>query len=663
MIIPKKEIEEINEQKIIDQIRSLGLDMVNEAKSGHPGIILDIAPTLYTLYAHFLKIDPKNPTLFNRDRFVMSAGHGSALLYSILYMAGYDIELEDLKKFRQISSKTPGHPEYMTTPGVDTSTGPLGQGFANAVGMAMAEAKLRTTYNKGKNELIDFYTYVLCSDGDLMEGVSYEAASLAGSLKLNKLIALYDSNNISIDGNTSLTFNENIEQRFTSQGWNYVKVNDGENIEEIKKAIETAKESTDKPTLIEIKTIIGKYSKYEGTNKVHSGPLDPEDISEIKQKLKVRDIPFSISKDTIEDLKLLINNRCKNISKTWDKKYEKLDEETKKEIDYLINDDKSIDFKGIIYETPTDLKESPGDTSSKILNSLSKSNQLLIGGSADLFASTKTNIIDGDVFSSNNYLGKNIYFGVREHAMASIINGMSLCGLRTYASTFLSFSDYMKPGIRMACMMNLPVTYIFTHDSISIGQDGPTHQPVEQLIGLRSTPNMEVFRPADANEVIGTYKTIMEKKKSPSVISLSKTTLPILTGTNANDVSKGGYIVFDSERNLSGIIIATGEELHLAIELAERLRIKGMDIRVVSMPCISRFLNQSQEYIDEILPVEVRKIVIEASSAASWNSIVFNNKYLITLDEFGKSGARQDVYKEYGFDIDSLEEKVENLLK
>lgn len=662
MIIPKKDVVEINEQKIIDQIRSLGIDMIDEAKSGHPGIVLDAAPMLYTLYAHFLRIDPKNPNYFNRDRFIMSAGHGSALLYSTLYMAGYNIELEDLKKFRQLDSLTPGHPE-IKTPGVDMTTGPLGQGFATAVGIAMAEARLRAKYNKNKSEFIDFNTYVLCSDGDLMEGVTYEAASLAGTLKLNKLIVLYDSNNISIDGNTAITFNDNISLRFQSLGWNVITVNDGENIEEIKKALEDAKKESEKPTLIEVKTIIGKHSKYEGLKKIHSGTLEKEDISEIKQKLKVRDIPFSISKDTLEDFQSLIEMRCKNIYDKWEKEKEKLSIEEQKEIDYLINENKKIDFKDIVYDTPTDLKESPRDTSSKIINSLVNTNACILGGSADLFESTKTYITEGGDYSKDNYLGKNIFFGVREHAMSCILNGLSLCGFKTYGSTFLSFSDYMRPGIRMSALMNLPVTYIYTHDSISIGEDGPTHQPVEQLASLRIIPNIELFRPADANEVIGTYKTILEKEQGPAIISLSKSTLPILESTKVNDVSKGGYVVFDSERKLSGILIATGEEVHLAIEVAQRLKTKGMDVRVVSMPCINRFKAQSQEYIDEVLPVEVRKIVIEAGSSTSWTSLVFNEKYLITLDEFGTSGKKEDVYKKYGFDIDSLEEKIENLLK
>lgn len=663
MLSPKRDESEINEEKIVDQIRSLGIDMISEAKSGHPGIVLGAAPILYSLYAHHLKIDLNNPDFFNRDRFVMSAGHGSALLYATLYMAGYSLTLDDLKAFRQIDSKTPGHPEYKTTPGVEVTTGPLGQGFATAVGIAMAERSLAARFNKGRKEIIDFNTYVLCGDGDLMEGVSYEAASLAGTLKLNKLIVLYDSNDICLDGSTSQCFTENVAMRFIAQGWNVITVPDGNNIASITKAIEDAKNSSDKPTLIEVKTTIGKYSKLEGTNLVHGIPLEKEDITAIKEKMQIRDIPFTISQITMDDFQMFIRKRCKNLTEKFEKKVEGLEEEDKNALLSFIHGEKTFDIKDVVYEAPEDRVESTRVTSGKILSSVVPMFPSIIGGSADLFSATKTYVSEVGDFTSDNYQGRNIFFGVRENAMGAILNGFALCGYHPYGSTFLSFSDYLKPSIRLSCMMDLPVTYIFTHDSISVGPDGATHQPVEQLAGLRSTPNLEVFRPADANEVIGVYRTIFEKESGPSVIALSRNTVPILETTKINEVSKGGYIVFDSERKLSGILIATGEEVHLAIEVALRLQSKGLDIRVVSMPCIKRFEEQDQEYIDSILPVEIRKIVIEASSSMSWNSIVFNKKYLITLDEFGASGKKDDVYKKYGFDVDSLEEKVEDLLK
>ena len=651
--------EEINEEKIIDQLRCLGIDMIHEANSGHPGIVLGAAPIIYTLFAHQMMIDPQHPDYFNRDRFVMSAGHGSALYYAMLYLAGYPITLEDLKKFRQIDSITPGHPEYGVTPGVDATTGPLGQGIATAVGMAIAEANLRTRYNG----LIDHYTYVLCGDGDLMEGISYEASSLAGTLKLNKLIVLYDSNNICLDGPTNLTFNEDITMRFLSQGWNVITVEDGNSFELINKAIDEAKLSVDKPTLIEVKTVIGKYSELEGTNKVHGTPLKEEDISKIKEKVGLRDIPFAISQNTLEEVKYFINSRCNNLYDTFIKTLESQEEQVQKELSYFMNPNKRIEMRDFFYDAPESKIESTRDTSSKILNSLVSNSAYLFGGSADLFGANKTYIKEAGDFSRENYLGKNIYFGVREHAMAAISNGLALSGFRPYVSTFLSFSDYLKPSLRLSCMMNLSNIYIFSHDSISVGEDGPTHQPVEQILMLRSLPNLDVFRPADANETIGSYKTILEKESGPSAILLARNAVPILEETKANEVEKGGYIALDTMNKPNGIVISSGEELHNVLEVAKRLRVKGIDVRVVSMPNLGRFLKQDPEYIENVLPVEVRKIVVEASSSYSWNKLIYNSKYLITQDTFGASGKKNDVYKKFGFDVDTLEEKIESLLK
>lgn len=655
----ENDIIEINQQKIVDQIRCLGIDMINEAGSGHPGIVLGAAPIIYALYAHHLRFDPEYPNYFNRDRFILSAGHGSALLYATLYMAGFSITLDDLKRFRQIDSITPGHPEYGVTPGVDCSSGPLGQGFATAVGMAMAEANLRTRYDG----IIDYYTYVLCGDGDLMEGISYEAASLAGTLKLNKLIVLYDSNDICLDGKTSNTFNDNVAMRFISQGWNVITVEDGNSFELVSKAIDEAKTSIDKPTLIEVKTTIGKYSEFEGTNKVHGTPLTDKDITHIKEQVGIRDVAFAISQNTVEEFRKIIKERCDNLNNKFLEKLLSVDEKIKTELDYFMGDNKKIDFKELFYDAPDSKKESTRNTSCKILNSIVMDSPFLIGGSADLFAANKTYIEAGGNFSRENYLGKNIYYGVREHAMAAITNGLALCGFRPYASTFLSFSDYLKPALRLSSMMNLPCIYIFSHDSIGVGEDGPTHQPMEQLLMLRSLPNLDVFRPADANEVIGSYKTILEKSSGPSAIALARNTVPILEETKANEVEKGGYIAYDTMKKADGIIISCGEELHSVLEVAKRLKIKGIELRVVSMPNLGRFLKQSDEYIESVLPVEIRKIVVEASSSMSWNKLIYNSKYLITLDEFGSSGKYIDVYKKYGFDVDSLEEKIENLLK
>lgn len=659
MINEIETLDEINEQKIVDTIRTLSIDMIHEANSGHPGISLGAAPIMYSLYAHHLNIDPKYPNYFNRDRFIMSAGHGSALLYATLYLAGFPIELDDLKRFRQINSITPGHPEYGITPGVDCSTGPLGEGFATAVGMAIAEANLRERYK----DLINFKTYVLCSDGDLMEGISYEAASIAGTYKLNNLIVLYDSNKICLDGKTENIFTDNIPMRFQSMGWNVIIVENGDNYQSIDKAIEEAKNSTEKPTIIEVKTTIGKYSINEGTNKVHGTPLAEEDISKIKEKLGIRNIPFAISKNVLEDFSYIINNRCGNLQEKFIKNIESQDENTQKELDFFRGSNKSISTNNLYYEAPDDKVESTRDSSSKILNSIVKNTPFMIGGSADLFASNKTYIKDGGDFSCNNYLGKNIFFGVRENAMAAIMNGLCLCGFRSYGSTFLSFSDYLKPSLRLSCMMNLSDIYIFTHDSISVGEDGPTHQPVEQLLMLRSIPGLDVFRPADANEVIGSYKAIFAKEQGPSAITLSRNKTPILEETKVNEVEKGGYIVLDTMKKPDAIIMSCGEELHLVLEVAKHLKTKGIEIRVVSMPNLGRFLKQDFEYRENILPVEIRKIVVEAASSLSWNQLIYNTKYLICLDQFGATGKKDDVYKKFGFDVDSLEERIEQLLK
>ena len=651
-------IKEIDQEKIINQIRCLGIDMIHEANSGHPGIVLGAAPAIYALYAHHLNFDIEDPNYFNRDRFVMSAGHGSALLYATLYMAGFDISLDDLKAFRQIDSKTPGHPEYGVTPGVDCTTGPLGQGFATAVGMAIAEAHLRKKY-----KIVDHFTYVLCGDGDLMEGISYEAASIAGNLKLNRLIVLYDSNNVCLDGPTKDTFKENVAMRFISQGWNVISVEDGNQYELISKAISQAKGVTDKPTLIEIKSTIGKYSVNEGTSKVHGSPLKEDDITKIKEKMGLRDIFFQVSQQAIDEFRYIISERCNGLSKAFNDALTKIPATDKEELEYFMDPNKYVDFKDYIYDAPEDKQESPRDTSKKVLNGIVPDEPIMIGGAADTFGPNKTFIENAGVFTSEDPSGKNIYYGVREHAMGAITNGLALSGFRPYCSTFLSFSDYLRPSLRMASLMNLPNIYIFTHDSISVGEDGPTHQPVEQLLGLRSLPNFDVFRPADANEVIGSYKAIFAKEEGPAAILLSRNKLPILEDAKASEVEKGGYILLDTLSKPDAIVISSGEEVHLVLEAVKNLKTKGINIRVVSMPNLGRFMKQDEEYKESVLPVEVRKIVVEASNSLSWNQLIFYDKYLITLNEFGSSGKYNDVYKKYGFDSKSLEEKIEGLIK
>lgn len=651
------------EEKIVNSIRSLGIDMINEAKSGHPGIVLGAAPIIYTLYAKHLKINPKNPEWINRDRFVLSAGHGSALLYATLFLAGYDLELEDLKSFRQLNSKTPGHPEYGITPGVDISTGPLGQGFASAVGMAIGEEYLRNFFIKKDKPLIDHYTYVLCGDGDLMEGISYEAASLAGNLKLNKLIVLYDSNKICLDGNVDMTLTENIPQRFNALNWNVFIVQDSEDLASIDNAINKAKTSIEKPNLIIVNTTIGKYSELQGTNKVHGSPLEEEDILSIKEKMGVRGIPFVVSNDVVEAFQGCINQRTGPLYEAYSTARNSIGEELDELLKKLEEKDFSLDNLSIDYEKPENNIEEIRVTGGKILNSLARLNPLLIGGSADVASSTKTYLKDLGDFTSQNRLGKNIWFGVREHAMGAILNGLVLEGLRPFGSTFLSFSDYLKPAIRLAAIMNLPTTYIFTHDSIKIGEDGPTHQPVEQLIALRSIPNLEVLRPADANEVIGSYKYIMTKKEGPTALILGRNNAQIQETTSINDVQKGGYIVKKERKNLGAILISSGEELQTTIDVANKLEEKGYDIRVISMPSIELFKKQPEKYREKLLPLGVKTFVIEASSSYSWHEFVYNDKYLITIDSFGKSAKRTILEKKFGFDFDSILEQIENLLK
>lgn len=646
------------EEKIIGEIKSLGLDMIEEAGSGHPGIVLGAAPILYTLYLNHLRFDASNPNFYNRDRFIMSAGHGSSLLYSILYFAGYDLSLDDLKAFRRLNSKTPGHPEYKKTPGVEMTTGPLGQGFATAVGYAIAEKHTEALINK-KEKVIDYNIYCLCGDGDLMEGVSYEAASLAGSLKLDNLIVLYDSNKTTMDGKIDNVFDEDITKRFESMNWNVLTTSDEP--QDIDDAIIKAKEA-DKPTIIQVATTIGKDSSLADSNKSHSGCFDKEEISKIKTTLGVRDIPFTISNEAVEEFRSYIKERNKDLVTNFDEIKEMLDEEEMSILNKLINPDKSIKLTTLDYTKPDDNEELLRISAKKVLNSYSLISPLIIGGNADTSSSTKIYLNELTPFTKDNYIGRNINFGVREHAMASIANGLALAGYRPFVSTFLSFSDYLKPALRLTALMDLPVTYIFTHDSISIGQDGPTHQPVEQLVSLRAVPNMEVFRPADSNEVIGSFKTIYENN-SPSSLIIGRNSIKILESTSISATSKGGYIVHNEERKLDGVIIATGEEVTLALEVMQLLKEKGYDLRVVSMPSIERYNNLTKEEKEELLPLGVKKFVIEKGSSYSWYSFVYKDSYLFTLDKFGASGKTEEVNSFYGFTKEEISLKIEALLK
>lgn len=640
------------DREIVNNIKSLGIDMIDCANNGHPGIVLGAANIIYTLYAKHMNINVEDPTWENRDRFVLSAGHGSALLYATLYMAGFDLTIDDLKRFRHIHSKTPGHPEYNVTMGVDMSTGPLGQGIASAVGMALAgkisheKYRLPKKSKLGKEQsLFDYHVYVLCGDGDLMEGISYEATSLAGSLKLNNLIVLYDSNNVSLDGKTENTFTENVIERFKALNWNTILVNNN-TISSIDKAIMEAKES-DRPTLIEIKTIIGEGSINENSNKVHGKPLDKDDITKLKLKLKIDPTEFYVDMVAKENFSKQIKERSLKKYELFNKLVKELDYH-KTEVNLNLND---LSFS-------LDLLEELRTTNGKIMLEISKRIPNFIGGSADVGSSTKA-VLPNDL---NNFVGNNIYFGVREHAMGAVLNGLALNGYYSFGSTFLVFSDYLKPAIRMTALMNLPVTYIFTHDSVNIGQDGPSHQPIEQLVALRSIPNMLVFRPADAEEIVGCWEYIINNKK-PSCLVLSRNKIPMNKLTDRRLVAKGGYIV-RRENDLYAIIICTGSEVNLGIKIADYLYEEySLDVRVVSMPSKELFLKQPKEYQEEILPKGVRTIVIEAGSKYGWEGFVYSDKYLITLDRFGYSGTKEEVLKEMNFDYDQILQKIVRLLK
>ena len=637
--------EDIVLKKIIENIRSLGIDMIDEAKSGHPGIVLGAAPIISTLYYNHMKIDPKNDKWLNRDRFIMSGGHGSALLYSTLFMSGFDLTLDDLKKFRKLNSITPGHPEYNITKGVDMSTGPLGEGFATSVGFAISERYLRNYFGES---IFDYYTYVLCGDGDLMEGISYEAASIAGHMNLNKLIVLYDSNNVTLDGNLNSSFNEDIKTRFEAMNWNYILVDDGEDTNKISEAISFAKESLTKPTLIEIKTTIGKFSKYEGTCKVHGSPLEIDDFIEVKRKLNVRETPFTISQESKDNMENNIYSRNKDIISKWNEEIEKLDDSKKREFELLCNSNESIKILDIDYTFPEEGKDSTRNVSGNIINSIAKHYPFLIGGSADVSRSTMARINDTNDNTYQTPLGRNINFGVRENASGAIANGIALSNLTPFVSTFFSFSDYLKPSLRMSALMNLPVIYVFSHDSISVGEDGPTHQPIEQLASLRAIPNFDTYRPADANETIGAYKAILSLRK-PAAIILGRNKVTIEENTKSNNVINGAYIVEKERKELDAIIITSGEELELTMNVFKSLNEKGYGIRIVSMPSMSRFECQSKEYQEEVIPKNVKTFVIERSSSLSWYKYT-SKEYMFTIDQFGRSGNAKELDIYFGFD-------------
>lgn len=654
-------------QKVINTIRVLSAEAIEKANSGHPGLPLGAAPAAFTLFNEHLKHNPKNPDWINRDRFILSAGHGSMLLYSLLNLYGYGLKIEDLENFRQFDSLTPGHPEYMHTKGVEASTGPLGQGIAMGVGMAIAERHLAALFNKDDNKLIDHMTYILCGDGCLQEGISNEASSLVGTLKLNKLVVLYDSNNITIEGDTEVAFTENVRARYEALGWNTLLVEDGNDIEAISKAISEAKKSTDKPTLIEIKTKIGfGATGKEGTAGAHGAPLGAESLAALRKNLTYEEEGFNVSQDVLDYMK----EKCTELDKyeeDWYKQLEAYKAKYKADYDKLMSFyDAEVSEEVLKAMTDIELKDDASRASSgKVLNKVSHVLENIIGGSADLGPSNKSVMNDEKYFSSECPEGRNIHFGVREHAMAAICNGILLHGgLRSYAATFLVFSDYMKPSIRLASLMNLPAIYILTHDSIGVGEDGPTHQPIEHLAMLRSIPNINVIRPADSREVIYAWQSALMSKETPTCLILSRQGLKLLDNSS-EEALKGGYIVHKEAKDaIDAIIIATGSEVALSIEAAKDLEAKGKSIRVVSMPSQEIFLNQDKEYIEKILPSSIKaRVSVEALSTMPWGKFVGLEGTAIGIDRFGSSAPGKVLFEKYGITKEHVEEEVSKLIE
>ena len=652
----------------VNAIRVLSADAVQKANSGHPGLPLGAAAIGYELWANHMNHNPKNPNWENRDRFVLSGGHGSTLLYSLLHLFGYGLTLDDLKNFRQWGSKTPGHPEYGVTTGVEASTGPLGAGMAMAVGMAMAETHLAAKFNKEGYPVVDHYTYVLGGDGCMMEGINYEAFSLAGTLKLNKLIVLYDSNKISIEGNTDIAFTEDVPARFKAMGFKVLEVKDGNDISEIGKAIEEAKADKEGPSFIKINTKIGFGSPKEGTADVHGAPLGADNIIAMKKTLGwPSEEPFFVPDEVYENYKAKAENLAKK-EEEWNKLFKEycekfpemktLWDEYKDETkaDKLLDDE---DFWS--YDEKADATR---NLSGKVLNKLSAKLPTLFGGSADLAPSNKSYVNGAGDYSAENYAGRNVHFGVRELAMTGIGNGLVLHGLKAYVSTFFVFSDYVKPMARLASLMEIPLTFILTHDSIGVGEDGPTHEPIEQLAEFRAMPNFNVFRPADATETIAAWYSAVTSKETPTALVLTRQNLPQLAGSS-KEALKGGYIVADSSKETpDAIIIASGSEVSLSIEAKEALAKEGIDVRVVSMPCMDIFEKQPLEYKEKVLPKAVRaRVAVEALSEFGWGKYVGLDGKTVCLDRFGASAPADVLFKEFGFTVDNVVKAVKEVIK
>ena len=650
----------------IATIRSLGIDMINKANSGHPGMVLGSAPALYTLFTKELKVNPKNSHWFNRDRFVLASGHASALLYSLLHLSGYDLTMDDLKNFRQWGSRTPGHPEVEITDGVDASSGPLGQGIPMAVGMALAEKHLSTIYNKEGYDVVDHYTYALCGDGDMQEGVTYEATSLAGHLSLGKLIVLYDSNKVTLDGSLDMSFSENIKKRYEAINWQVIEVADGNDINAIAKALKKAKKETYKPTLIIVNTVIGYGSKNQGTNAVHGSPLGKEDGKNAKVSYGFDHEDFYVPESVYEDFAKNVASKGKRAENKWNKTMKGYKKEYPEEYTELMNaiDGKfDLNYDEFIKQYEYNSKEATRNTSHKVINLAAKQNKTFLSGTADLACSTKTTINDSERFSVENYAGRNLYFGIREFAMVSIMNGMTLHkGIKVAAGGFLVFSDYFKAALRMSALMRLPIILPLSHDSIAVGEDGPTHQPIEQLAMMRAMPNVTVLRPADANELCACWKYALKSTYKPTAIILTRQDVPNITNATYEQIEKGGYIVSKEENECDGIIIATGSEVSLAMAAKEELKKLGKDVRVVSMPSTDVFERQTDEYKEEVLPKNVRKrLGVEMATDFGWHKYVGLDGKVLSVNIYGSSAPANIVIEKYGFTVENVVEMFMSL--
>ncbi|WP_077704819.1 transketolase [Virgibacillus dokdonensis] len=654
----------------INTIRTLTIDAVERAQHGHPGMPMGAAPMAYSLWKRIMNMNPKNPEWFNRDRFVLSAGHGSMLHYCLLHLAGYDLSLDELKNFRQLGSKTAGHPEFGVTPGVEITTGPLGQGIPATVGLALAERHLAETFNREGYPIVDHYTYTICGDGDLMEGISYEAASLAGHLKLGRLIVLYDSNDISLDGELALSFSEDIKQRFESCHWQYLYIEDGNDIEAIEQAIKEAKADEDRPTIIEIKTKIGYGAPtIEGKSDAHSDPIGVEEIKRAKAFYKWNyEEDFHVPEEVYEDFRSILENGSKK-EEQWNKLFKQYEEaypELAAELKRLIAGDLPKNWEDNLPVYKEGEANATRASASQVQQALAEHFPELVGGSADLNASTKTRLQSFPDLTSQNYAGRNISFGVREFAMGAIANGMARHYLRPFVSTFFVFSDYLRPAIRLSALMEQPVTFVFTHDSVAVGQDGPTHQPVEHLASFRAMPHITVLRPTDANETKEAWKIAVTQKDRPTILVLGRQGVPTLRQTREKAVTgvpKGAYVISEAEKTAEGILIAAGSEVHLALKAQAKLAEEDIHVNVVSMPSWDLFDKQSAEYKESVLPSHLQtRLSIEMGSKVGWKEYTGCNGAVMSIDSFGVSGPGDQVIEKFGFTVENVVANFKNLL-